>query len=81
MNGLNQNTHHIGTHRKVKNPHSLGLVSMVSKLSVLQVMQMMTDDDFAFLQEYEPSTLSALCSSLSIELQEKKENIIVEKPN
>lgn len=47
---------------------------MASKLSVLQVMQIMTDDDFSYLMEYEPSTLDALCSSLSIELQETIEN-------
>ena len=78
---FNQITHHIEVLLKRKKPPNHVSVTMVSKLSVLQVMQMMTDDDFAFLQEYEPSTLSALCSSLSIELQEKKENIIVEKPN
>ncbi len=47
---------------------------MVSKLSVLQVMQMMSDDDFIYLIEYEPDTISALCNALSIELQELKED-------
>lgn len=47
---------------------------MVSKLSVLQVMQIMSDDDFSYLMEYEPDTINALCNSLSIELQEKKED-------
>ena len=47
---------------------------MVSKLSVLQVMQMMSDDDFIYLIEYEPDTISALCNALSIEIQELKEN-------
>ena len=47
---------------------------MVSKLSVLQFLQMMSDDDFIYLIEYEPDTLSALCNALSIELQELKED-------
>ena len=47
---------------------------MVSKLSVLQFLQMMSDDDFIYLIEYEPDTLSALCNALSIEIQELKEN-------
>ena len=59
---------------KRKNHHNHVLVSMVSKLSVLQVMQIMSDDDFSYLMEYEPNTINALCNSLSIELQEKKED-------
>jgi len=47
---------------------------MVSKLSVLQVMQIMSDDDFAYLNEYEPYTVVSLCNALSIEIQEAKEN-------
>ena len=47
---------------------------MVSKLSVLQVMQIMSDDDFSYLMEYEPDTISSLCNALSIELQELKED-------
>ena len=47
---------------------------MVSKLSVLQVMQIMSDDDFTYLMEYEPDTINSLCNALSIELQENKEN-------
>ena len=46
---------------------------MVSKITVNQVFTMMSDDDFAYLMEYEPETLSSLCNALSIELQEKKE--------
>ena len=46
---------------------------MVSKLSVLQVMQIMSDDDFMYLMKYEPDTVSSLCNALSIELQEIKE--------
>ena len=46
---------------------------MVSKLSVLQVMQIMSDDDFSYLMEYEPHTIESLCNALSIELQEAKE--------
>ena len=34
----------------------------------------MSDDDFSYLMEYEPDTINALCNSLSIELQEKKED-------
>ena len=47
---------------------------MVSKLSVLQVMQVMTEDDFMYLMEYEPDTVSSLCNALSIELQEARED-------
>jgi hypothetical protein len=47
---------------------------MVSKLSVLQVVQMMSDNDFIYLIEYEPDTISSLCNALSIELQELKED-------
>ena len=47
---------------------------MVSKLSVLQVMQIMTEDDFSYLMEYEPDTILSLCNALSIELQEELEN-------
>jgi len=47
---------------------------MVSKLTVEQVFQVMSDDDFAYLNEYEPETLINLCNALSIEYQEKLEN-------
>jgi len=47
---------------------------MVSKLTVEQVFQVMSDDDFAYLNEYEPETLISLCNALSIEYQEKLEN-------
>ena len=47
---------------------------MVSKLSVLQVMQIMSDDDFMYLMEYEPNTVSSLCNALSIELQKSRED-------
>ncbi len=59
---------------KRKNHHSHVLVSMVSKLSVEQVLQVMSDDDFAYLNEYEPETLISLCNALSIEYQEKEED-------
>jgi hypothetical protein len=35
---------------------------------------MMSDNDFIYLMEFEPETLSSLCNALSIELQEKLEN-------
>ena len=47
---------------------------MVSKITVNQVFGMMSDDDFAYLVEYEPETISSLCNALSIELQERLEN-------
>ncbi len=59
---------------KRKNHHNHVLVNMVSKLSVLQVMQIMSEDDFTYLMEYEPDTILSLCNALSIELQELKEN-------
>jgi hypothetical protein len=73
MNGLNQNTQILEKQLKRKNPHNHVLVSMVSKLSVLQVMQIMSDDDFSYLMEFEPDTISSLCNALSIELQEARE--------
>jgi hypothetical protein len=77
--GLKQNTQHSVLKRKKK--QFLPTASMVSKLSVLQVIQIMTEDDFVYLTEYEPDTVKSLCSALSIELQEQKENLSVEKPN
>jgi len=74
MNGLNQNTQILEKQLKRKNPHNHVLVSMVSKLSVLQVMQIMSDDDFMYLMEYEPNTVLSLCNALSIELQESRED-------
>jgi len=74
MNGLNQNTQILEKQLKRKNPHNHVLVSMVSKLSVLQVMQIMSDDDFMYLMEYEPNTVLSLCNALSIELQEARED-------
>jgi hypothetical protein len=47
---------------------------MVSKLTTSQVFKMMSDNDFIYLMEFEPETLSSLCNALSIELQEKLEN-------
>jgi len=73
MNGLNQNTQILEKQLKRKNPHNHVLVSMVSKLSVLQVMQIMSDDDFMYLMEFEPDTILSLCNALSIELQEARE--------
>jgi hypothetical protein len=52
---------------------------MVSKLSVQQVFQVMSEDDFAYLMEYEPETVYSLCSALSIELQEQKEQLKTNK--
>lgn len=34
----------------------------------------MSDNDFAYMMEYEPGTIMSLCNALSIELQESKEN-------
>ena len=72
--GLKQNTQALKMLLKRKNLHNHVLVSMVSKLSVLQVMPIMSDDDFAYLNEYEPDTVVSLCNALSIEIQEAKEN-------
>ena len=47
---------------------------MVSKITVEQVFRLMSDDDLAYLQEFEPDTLYSLCNGLSLELQEKLEN-------
>ena len=66
---------------KRKNHYNHVLVTMVSNLSVLQVIQMMTDDDFLYFSEYEPDTILSLCSALSIELQKNKEQLSVKKPD
>lgn len=34
----------------------------------------MSDNDFAYMMEYEPDTVMSLCNALSVELQESKEN-------
>ena len=47
---------------------------MVSKITVLQVILMMSDTDFAYMAEYEPNTVTSLCNALSVELQETKED-------
>lgn len=47
---------------------------MISKLSVREVFNIMSEDDLAYLMEYEPLTLNSLCNALSIELQEEIEN-------
>lgn len=47
---------------------------MISKLSVREVFSIMSEDDLAYLMEYEPLTLNSLCNALSIELQEEIEN-------
>ena len=47
---------------------------MVSKISVWQVLNLMSNEDFIFLQENEPTSMKSLCNALSIELQENKEN-------
>jgi len=72
MPGLKLNTQHLELKRKKQLP--LLIVNMVSRITVNQVFGMMSDDDFAYLVEYEPDTISSLCNALSIELQENKEN-------
>jgi len=72
--GQNLNTQPSKTPLKRKKIPNHVLVSMVSKLSVLQVMQIMSDNDFAYMMEYEPDTVMSLCNALSVELQESKEN-------
>ena len=59
---------------KRKSHHNHVLVNMVSKISVEQVFQVMSDDDFVYLSKHEPETLYNLCNALSIEIQEAKEN-------
>jgi hypothetical protein len=77
--GLNLSTQTLEMLLKRKSHHNHVLVTMVSNLSVLQVIQMMTDDDFLYFHEFEPNTIPNLCSALSIELQKKKEEPSIEK--
>lgn len=43
---------------------------MVNNFTALQVLQMMNDDDFIYLTEYNPESIKHMCISLTIELLE-----------
>jgi len=47
---------------------------MENSFTAYQILQMMSDDDFAYLADYSPESIDSMCISLSIELQENKEN-------
>jgi hypothetical protein len=49
----------------------------VDNFSAYQLLEMMTDSDFAFLTEYTPEAINTMCIALTIELLEKSK----EKPN
>jgi len=49
----------------------------VDSFSAYQLLEMMTDSDFAFLTEYTPEAINTMCIALTIELLEKSK----EKPN
>jgi hypothetical protein len=50
---------------------------MTGNFTAYQLLQMMSDDDFAYLMDYSPESVDQMCISLTVELLEKAE----EKPN
>lgn len=50
---------------------------MENSFTAYQILQMMSDDDFAYLADYSPESIDSMCISLTIELLGKKKN----KPN
>jgi len=73
--GLKQNTHHFVLKRKNQLNHVL--VSMTGSFTSYQILQMMSDDDFAYLMDFSPESVDNMCISLTIELLENKNS----KPN
>ncbi len=73
--GLKQNTQHSVPKRKNQRNHVL--VSMTGSFTSYQILQMMSDDDFAYLMDFSPESVDNMCISLTIELLENKK----EKPN
>ena len=51
---------------------------MTGNFTAYQLLQMMTDDDFAYLVNYSPESVDSMCVTLTVELlgENKKE-----KPN
>ena len=45
-------------------------MSTVGNFTALQVLQMMNDDDFAYLVEFNPDSINHMCISLTVELLE-----------
>lgn len=45
---------------------------MESSFTTYQILQMMSDDDFAYLADYNPESIDNMCVSLTIELLESK---------
>ena len=50
---------------------------MTGSLSTYQLLQMMSDDDFAYLTDYSPESIDHMCISLTVELLGNKNK----KPN
>lgn len=73
--GLKQNTQHSVPKRKNQLNHVL--VSMTGSFTSYQILQMMSDDDFAYLIDFSPESVDNMCISLTIELLENKNS----KPN
>jgi len=62
---------------KRKNQLNHVLVSMTGSFTSYQILQMMSDDDFAYLMDFSPESVDNMCISLTIELLENKNS----KPN
>ena len=74
--GLKQNTLHSALRRKSQPNHDL--VTMTGNFTAYQLLQMMTDDDFAYLVDYSPESVDSMCITLTVELLGEKKK---EKPN
>ena len=76
MHGLKQNILHSAPRRRNQPNHDL--VIMTGNFTAYQLLQMMTDDDFAYLVDYSPESVDSMCVTLTVELLGKNKE---EKPN
>ena len=50
---------------------------MIANYSTFQLLQMMTDEDFAYIMDNDPSQIQSICISLTLELTSKgKEQLL-----
>jgi hypothetical protein len=49
----------------------------MDNFSAYQLLEMMTDSDFAFLSEYTPEAIDTMCIALTIELHESNSPLSV----
>ncbi|MEK9716473.1 MAG: hypothetical protein VW394_06905, partial [Candidatus Heimdallarchaeota archaeon] len=65
--------HSVKRNKNKETPH---LVNMVNSYTTLQLIQMMTDDDFIYLMETDPYYVESMCISLTIELNSRKQKLL-----